>query len=330
MRFFGSLILFGVLLGSAIAAEDARPPQGAEAWLAKMTDSAKRLNYSGEFVYYHSNSIDSMYIAHAYSDAQERERLQALNGEHHEIIREDDRVRYVLPGSNVLPLNAVKQRLAANFAARIPEQLNRLQRLYHVTTVENDRIAGRAAQLIAVVPVDQYRFGYLIWADEKTGLLLRADLLDEDNKPIEHFMFTNVVFKNSIDDKELTQQVSGTEIDWQISVPQGTPQEVGIDQGWIVGELPSGFHYKPVSRELPEGGGDGIEHMMYTDGLASVSVFVEALTAENPGFNAQTRVGSISSYARVVDDHQVTVVGEVPLATTMLIGDSVRVRVSAP
>jgi len=321
-RFFLIFLLYISTIGVVFAADG---DKGADALLAKMTESAQRLNYVGSFIYYHEKRMDSMHITHAYDGSVERERLLSLNGEQHEIRRNNDRVRYIMPGSQVLPLYAVKQRLVANLAARIPEQLNRLQKLYLVTLVDSDRIAGRDAQLIALVPVDQFRFGYLIWADKETGLLLRADLLNEENEAIEHFMFTNVEFKKTIADDELVQQVVGTEIDWQVTLP-GEENATGDNYSWVVDELPAGFEAKAVSGEVGNAGHDGIEHMMFTDGLASVSVFVEKITAESPGFHAETRVGAISTYARIAGNYQVTVVGEVPLATTAMIGNSLHLK----
>lgn len=321
-RFF---LLFAFFAGVTVAADRDNSDLGAEAWLAKMTASAQQLNYVGSFIYYHEKRMDSMHITHAFDGSVERERLVSLNGESHEIRRNNGSVRYVLPGSQVLPLHVVKQRLVANLAARIPEQLNRLKKLYLVTLVDSDRIAGRDAQLIALVPVDQFRFGYLIWADKETGLLLRADLLNEENEAIEHFMFTSVTFKKTIADGELAQQVVGTEIDWQVSL-SGEEDRVVDKYSWVVDELPGGFEAKAVSGDVGNADHDGIEHMMFTDGLASVSVFVEKITAENPGFHAETRVGAISTYARIAGDYQVTVVGEVPLATTEMIGNSLHLK----
>ena len=325
-RFFLLSILYVCSVGTVVAESAANSDIDAGTLLAKMTASAQQLNYIGSFIYYHQNRMDSMHITHAYDGSVERERLVSLNGERHEIRRNNDRVRYILPGSQVLPLYAVKQRLVANLAARIPEQLNRLQKLYLVTLVDADRIAGREAQLIALVPIDQFRFGYLIWADTETGLLLRADLLNEENEAIEHFMFTEVVFKNSIADEEMAQQVVGTEIDWQISLATENYMDEN-EHGWVVAELPAGFEAKAVSGEVRNASHDGIEHMMFTDGLASVSVFVEKITTKNPGFQAETRLGAISTYAKVAGNYQVTVVGEVPLATTEMIGNSLHLKV---
>jgi len=68
-----------------------------------------------------------------------------------------------------------------------------------------------------------------------------------------------------------------------------------------------------------------VEHLVYSDGLAAVSVFIEK--TDRPagvGSKGPSRMGAIHAYSKVMDGEQVTVVGEVPESTVAMIGESVK------
>ncbi len=310
--------LFLILLlasPGAIAAGD------AHAWLMKMERAARTLNYEGVFVYQQGNVLESMRIVHSVNDGVVRERLVSMTGATREIVRNENEVQCYLPDENSV---FIEHRTAESktFPAILPERLSDLDKSYGLQMGRRARVAGRDAQSILIKPKDNYRYGYRLWADQVTGLLLKATLLDEQGKTIEQFMFTSIRPGAVIPPTDLQPQqaIKGREGEMQDQTVQTNQQPA-----WKVEELPPGFRLSAfLTRKLAKHN-RSMDHLIFSDGLAAVSVFVEK-AQEGAGSSvsrATRQMGAVHAYAKVVDDHQVTVVGEVPAATVNMIGRSV-------
>ncbi|MFQ5546575.1 MAG: sigma-E factor regulatory protein RseB domain-containing protein, partial [Acidiferrobacterales bacterium] len=167
--FFLALLAFS----SAAAAGDA-----AYDWLMRMNQATRMLNYDGTFVYQHGDQLEAMRIIHAVRDGSVRERLVSLNGSAREVIRDDQQVMCYLPDRKSI---IVEHRFVGrdkSFPVILPESVTVLKKNYMIQLGAPGRVAGRAAQVVIIRPRDQYRYGYHLWADKETGLLLKADLVD--------------------------------------------------------------------------------------------------------------------------------------------------------
>lgn len=301
----------------------ASEPRDARAWIERMVQAVQGLAYEGTFVYSHGDQLEAMRILHRADGEAERERLVSLTGAAREILRDNDAVTCILPDSRSV---VVEKRRARGY---LPEGLLRLpeglERHYEFVLGGADRMAGRPAQVIAVQPRDGYRYGYRLWLNRETALLLKADLLDERGRAVEQMMFTSLEVRPDIPPERLEPSVSGRGYEWfRVPEPHAAAPESPAPREWSVRELPPGFrmamhaeHGLPTSR-MP------VEHLMYTDGLASVSVYIERPGQDVEMLRGPSRMGAVNAFGLEVDGHQVTAVGEVPERTVELIARAVR------
>lgn len=319
-------ILAAVVLGLASTAVAAS--QDGAHWLMKINNAARELNYTGTYVYVEGHRIESMRVTHRANEGAMRQRIYSLNGAPREVIRDSEQVWCYIPDKKV-GVHEYRQASKQGFPNLLPEGLDHLVQYYKVEIGSEGRIADRRAQQIRVEPRDDFRYGYDLWADKQTGLLLSAALLNEKNQPIEQYLFTQVVIGGSIPADALEPVTPKSALVWygdaQKSKLSGGDAGEMVSGNWVVDEVPEGFVLTRKIKRLSPLRTKMLEHYVYSDGLASVSVFVESLEAESglkiKGLN---KMGAIHAFGREIDGYQITVVGEVPSRTVDLIGKSVR------
>ncbi len=310
------LISFGGFYPLHLAAEE-----DIAVWLERMVQAAHQLNYTGTFVYQQGGSLQTMQIIHAVDDEGEHERLVSLSGPAREVIRDHDRVTCLLPEDSSMVVE--QPGTPRSFPLIEPAQLEPLRRHYEFKLHGRDRIAGLNAQHIAIIPRDQFRYGQNIWLAEDSGLLLRAEVSDEHGSIIEQIMFTTLELLDHIPPEMLTPQTENPGKILELSKKESETSSVGGQLRWRVAELPPGFkqdmerlHYLPNKSEP-------VEHHLYSDGLASVSVFIEKSQGSADGFTGSSRMGGVNAYGRRLNGHLATVVGEVPPLTIKQIAESI-------
>jgi len=293
--------------------------QTVEMWLQKMHHAAHMLNYTGKFVYQQDKQLSLMNIVHAVTDEGEREKLVSMDDTGREVIREKDRVTCILPDSKSVMVE--KGRPKVQFPPMFPVKLDQLkgQYTFHVDRVE--KIAGQRAQKLIIKPADMYRYGHRLWVDQNTGLLLKTQLLDEHGKLLEQFMFTEIQFLDKVPE-ELLKPRSTSEYTWYEAQDTTEPETKDTNHVWQVQELPNGFvndmtRYHRMPDKMP------VEHLVFTDGLASVSVFIEKNQQKEPSLVGASRMGAVNAYGRTIDNYHIITVGEVPRKTVRMIGESV-------
>lgn len=314
------LYLSSLLLLLSLSASAAETGE-AHALLMKMEKAARSLNYEGIFVYHHGRQLETMRIMHRVDNGEVRERLVSLNGAAREIIRTDREVLCYLPEENSV---VIEHRRADNkaFPSIVPEQLSELDKHYSIELGQGGRVADRSTQHIVIKPKDGYRYGYELWPDKQTGLVLRADLVDDEGMTVEQFMFTAIRPGAKISDKELRPRYTNKKTMWLRENGKNLQNEA---QDWTATNVPPGFTLSTrITRRMPTRE-QPVQHLVYSDGLSAVSVFVERLGEDAKAAPAGTnRMGAINAFVKVVDNHQITVVGEVPAVTVDMIGQSVK------
>jgi sigma-E factor negative regulatory protein RseB len=210
---------------------------------------------------------------------------------------------------------------------------------YRIESLPAGRILGRAARVIAVNPKDQFRFGYRLWLDEKTAMPLKTQLCDSRGQVIEQIFFARLDMPDNIPDSELAPAVRTDGMRWVRQGPSNDNAPAALS-AYRASELPPGFHLTVAGAQTIGGATVPASHLVYSDGLATVSVFVEAPQSDagaagsgadaaasappEPPMQGLARVGSGFAYSTVVQGHQVTAVGEVPAQTVEFIAHSVR------
>lgn len=215
---------------------------------------------------------------------------------------------------------------AQSFPNILPQKLDQLSLNYELSLGREGRIADRSAQQILILPLDEFRYGYALWADTESGLLLKATLIDRDHSAVEQYMFTQVRIGVSIPHSALEPLTPKENLKWfgAESKTKKTEHTAVAQPRWKVDEVPSGFTVSRQIKRLSPIRKQMMEHYVYSDGLAAVSVFIE-MTGDNtlPQINGISKMGAVHAFGHAQDGYHITVVGEVPSATVDMIGMSV-------
>jgi len=284
----------------------------AAEWLEKMDIAQRELSYRGTFIYMRGAQFETVEVAHQFVDGQERRRLTSLSGPEREIIHSDDEVicRH-LPGSDFDPGHDLP---VGPFSSVFSKILSSNHAMYQITMRGAGRIAGRSAVKIRITPQHEDRYGYQIWLDQETGLLLRSDLVNR-GRVLELFQFSDIEMGQELDASIFAATMNDNS--QSHSLVQTTPRLAlsGKPKNWKVSWVPNGF--KAVNPH----NGNGI---VFSDGIANLSVFVEQSINTSLG-DMHTSVGGTVVLTRQIkgSSQQITVVGEVPVLTAQKIAESI-------
>lgn len=309
----------GVLIALSASMASAQAPE-ALAWLRKIHLATQKLSYTGVFVYQQGRRTETSRITRFADASGDIEKLEVLDGLPREIIRTRDTVRCYLPESRVVKVD--RRTGERGFPALLPEQVTALARHYDISLGESGRIAGFDARSVVLAPRDRLRYGYRLWADVNSGMLLKAVTFDDAGDPVEQFTFTQLNIGPVPRDKVKPKHVSRA---WRVEDAATTPADLG-QAGWRVStELPGFRKITELKRNLGES--KPVGQMVYSDGLAAVSVFIEPLEEQRePVRTGLATMGAIHIYTREVANHMVTVVGEAPAESVQRIAEAVEYR----
>ena len=299
-------------------------------WLERVQAAGSRHSYDGTFVYVRGDEVSTMRLIHSVRDGRMRERLISLDGNGREVIRTDDLVTCILPDRKAVVVE--KARPKGDFPPSFPTRIDDLVAYYDFDVDETcrDRVAGLATVKITISPRDGYRYGYHLWVDRRTGLLLKSHLLDERMQPVEKFMFTHLTYLDEVPEKWLEPGIKGDEFTWYRAEDPPGPGHLRQTREWVLTDVPPGFRLTMHSEHRPARARQVREHLLLSDGLAVVTVYIEdprdggEKAPEEENLVGGSRMGAVSAWGRLVDGHHVTVMGVVPLATVKRIAHAVR------
>lgn len=289
-------------------------------WLKKMHRAAHTLNYEGTFVYGQKDNLSSMRIIHSASEKEEKERLVSMDGSGREVIRKGNSVTCILPDTQTVVVE--KSRPTSQFPPMFPTSIERLTPNYDFKIVDGSRVAGRQTQEIIITPKDNMRYGHHLWVDKETGLLLKTYLLNEKANKLEQFMFTQINFFDQIPPDWLMPAVSGKDFNWY-EAEASKPGTARTQSDWEVSKLPKGFLPDLQKQHMTPQNGMPVEHMVFSDGLSSISVFIEKDMNSKDNLVGSSHMGAVHAHGHKMDGYHVTVVGEAPLASIKMISQSV-------
>ena len=316
--------LFFMLVQLGVASAFADPLQGDEAvWLKTMVFAAHQTNYSGVFVYQSGGRVEMSRITHISDADGEHERLEGLDGGRRELIRNNDQVWLFTEGHKS---RVEKRQIRRAFPALLPEQISTLKENYSVRREEEGEVAGHHVHTVVFQPKDNLRYTRKMWAHYDSGLLLKATVMDDHGYIIEQYAFMQVNINGNIDRKWITKdKPSSADPDLQPQpMPLSRVEQLMESNGWQVDAMPAGFKKILEMRRHFRENKEPVIHMVYSDGLAGISVFIEKTNGLTPPHSGLAGQGAVHVYNRIVGDALVTVVGEVPARTVIQIADSVR------
>jgi sigma-E factor negative regulatory protein RseB len=313
-----SLTLAGIAHG---ADRDARD------WLERMAQSLATRNYEGRFFHVRDSRSETMRIIHRVDrHGVVTERLVSLDGSGREIIRNENEVVCYLPDRKTV---LVEKRTDENtLISTVPSYNEQLESHYSIEKGAFTKALGRKTQIILVQPRDQFRYGYRLWLDNETAMPLKSQLCDNNGNVIEQILFAELNFRDRISADSLKPSVAADGFQWmRQDVQQARVSK--MESGWNVIRLPAGFRLTSWRMQIIAGSSVPVQHLVYSDGLASVSVFIEPRNPQTEAMNGLAKVGAAFAYSRNLDGHQVTAVGEVPAATVEAIASGVTKEGSA-
>lgn len=311
---FSLLLSVGVALG-------AEPKE----WLERMNHALTTRNYIGVFTHNHGGRVETLRIIHRVRGRDISERLLSLDGPGREFIREGNELTCYFPDKKTVlverrapdgPLLGALPAIDAGDAT-----------VYEIRGGERVRLLGRNTRVVALHPRDEYRYGYRLWIDEQTSMPLKTQLCSKSGEVIEQIVFSNIDLPERIPDSMFKPQMDASNYRWLRAERQVA--STAAPALWEAMRLPPGFRMATRSAQSLPGSSEPVAHLVFTDGVASVSVFVEPRKADGQAAEGPARVGSSSAFSTVVDGHQVTAVGEVPSNTVEFIAKQVKASKAA-
>ena len=294
-------------------------PEALE-WLRRIYQATEKLSYTGTFVYQQGEHTETSRITRRAETAGSIEKLEALDGSPREVVRTRDEIRCYLPDSHTVKVD--QRRDQRNFPALLPAQVSSLDGYYTIRMDETRRIAGFDCQAIVLAPKDELRYGYQLWADVQTGMLLKARAFNRSGETVEQFTFTQLTIGPVSRERLRPPAVARN---WRVEQAAVSPANLA-QAGWSMNaDLPGFRKVIEITRTLRQG--QPVRQVVYSDGLAAVSVFIEPLAGrtETPAMGLAS-MGAVHVYTREVASHLVTVVGETPAESVQRIGNTVSYR----
>jgi len=268
-----------------------------------------------------SNQLESMSILHVKDRNGMRERLVSLNGEAREILRDNNNFTCVWPSSRQVVVDQSNKSMTSPI--RVPGDVARLSNYYKFVLAGKDRIADHAAVIVSIKPVDEYRYGMKVWINEDNGLLLQSVLEGEQGQPIEQIMFTEL---SLLQYEDLGRYSILPEIDSSYTLIRAHNGEDTMtlqgDARWQLQTLPAGFRVESTFRKKMSDSEDYIQHIIITDGMASVSVFIEPTSEQS--LSGESSMGAVNAYGLRLNEYSVIAIGEVPAITVKQLAESTR------
>ena len=312
--------MFSLVATTLAQAETVPSPQQ---WLERMAVSSRELTYQGDLVYQQGNLLETLNITH-YVDpkGQEKERVLYLDGAPREMIRSDGQLIFSNYGRP-------DTRFQHGSLMPMLEKFSQGESVQHyeLKIVGLDRVAGRDALLLVVVPKDRFRYGYQLWLDRISGLLLKSMMIDDNGRIMERMQFTNLQVDTPLS-KESLFALEKKQADSDKIIPMEHSDITGsVKLGWETGWIPQGFDLKSRSKRPSPVSKQKVDALNFSDGIASFSVFVEPDETRVLS-QASENIGALAAVSKVYRDgdryFHVTVVGEVPLSTAERVAVSVR------
>jgi len=298
-------------------------------WLTKIQQSAQKLNYSGTFVYLQQGGqpLTSRVTHVVDASGVERERLELLDGAPVVIVRTNEDVRSYSPDTKTILVE--KRRNKTSFPALLTAPAATIAEYYNVRNWDQQRVAGIDCQVLLLESKDGMRYARKLWADKATGLLLKAQSFNEKGDVVEQIAFTQVDIGGNPEryNAMLAKRDGGK--DWRTASPPITEAKFA-DAGWKV-EVPLPGFRKLL--EIKRGMGDGmgeVGQVVFSDGLASISVFLEPAKEGVKPAEGLSSQGAVNIFRKQEGNHLVTVLGEAPPACVTRIARAVKFDKAAP
>lgn len=316
-----------VVLSTGVAAQTGSPSavptvvdgkladRSVDDWLMRMHEASRRRAYVGTFVVSAGGNLSSARIWHVCDGQQQMERVDSLTGAPRSTFRHNDQVLTFLSESRVIV--AEKRESLAQFPNLLQSNEASIGQFYLVKGAGSGRVAGFQTDVLELRPKDNLRFGYRVWTEKKTGLVVKLQTLDGEGQVLEQAAFSELRLDAPVSMVSLTRMMAKTE-GYQVEKPE-IVKTIAAAEGWALKTTVPGFKsvscYKRAIGVTPEARHENTLQWIFSDGLASVSLFVESFDPRRHGHPGTLALGATHTLTRRIGDWWLTAVGEVPAQT---------------
>ena len=299
-----------------------------EQWLLRLQEVASQGAYVGTFVLTAGNHMSSARIWHVCEGSQQIERVEALTGVRRSIFRRNDQVMTYLPESRVAI--AEKRTSLGLFPNLLKRADSSIGQHYQLVSIGQDRVAGMGADVVQLVPRDGWRFGYRVWTEQTTGMVIKLQTLDARQTVLEQAAFSDLQMAQPLSWAKLSAMMDKTD-GYLIKKPELVSTSAD-QQGWHLKADVPGFKSISCHKRLESSAGveDGAFQWVFSDGLATVSLFIEAFDATRHmklQHHDDFAIGATQVQTRRIGDWWLTVVGEVPQLTLQRFAQSLERKI---
>ena len=299
-----------------VAGDDATPSE----WLERMDGAVQTTNYSGTVVRLKDGKVEAFEVFHTITDGVVREKVIFKDGNGLEIIRNGNEVHCIFPDRESVLVEEWNDQ--STLFSTLPSSDIQFGSEYDVSIIKFERVAGRKAIMLAIRPHDNYRYGHRVWLDVQTGFPLQTQLIGDAGEPLQQVKFADIRIDADILASSLDSSYSTEGWKWFSQPRKGAREDV--ESPWVSDDVPVGFRIVSTHQETLPGSGNTVTHMLFSDGLANVSVFVASKNDDKK--SKRSSAGASNSYSTIKGEFRVTAVGEVPWATVEQIAESMRLN----
>jgi sigma-E factor negative regulatory protein RseB len=296
------------------------PPQAASGkgaersisdWLMRMHQASRVRSYIGTFVVSsNAGSLASARIWHACDGDSQVERVESLTGAPRSTFRRNEEVVTFLPERHVV--RTERQEPLATFPNLLQATDSSIPEFYAARQVGADRVAGFDADVVQLEPKDNLRFGYRIWSEKRSGLVIKLQTLDADGRVLEQTAFSELALDAPVSMEKINRMMAAP-AGWRVEKVDA-PKTSAATEGWQLRASVAGF--KPVScYRRPGSAPDGMVQWIFSDGLAAVSLFLEPYDRSRHVQEGIFAAGATQTLTQRIQDWWLTAVGEVPSQT---------------
>jgi sigma-E factor negative regulatory protein RseB len=293
------------------------PDEDAERLLKRMASAMQTTNYEGLLLHMRGGEARSMRVFHRYDAEQgEREHLLSLDGKPFEVIQDSQGCICVWPQSRFIVIGqapAFNGRLSAERFA----ETRSLSAFYTIARQDYARVGGIACRLVKLEPTDAYRFAYRLCIHEPSAMLLNLEVFDGERR-LELSQFTQLrVQKNKdADDMRIFTNTEGFRVVEDKRPVSTEPTQAAFQTSWVATQLPPGYRLRSADLRNSPHTQKPLEQLIFSDGLGSVSVFIERVDAASQSSVVETAKahprGVMGRVVRDVDGFRLTAVGDAP------------------
>jgi sigma-E factor negative regulatory protein RseB len=289
----------------------------AQQWLARIHDAPRQRNFYGTFVVTTGASVSSSRIHHFCEGPNQIEKIESLDGQMRQVFRHNDVVHSLWPTRRLAVIET--RQVSGEFPALLSAGVERIAQHYDIRTRGTGRVAGHEAHVLVLQPRDGYRYGYRLWAEKATGLLLRAEVVDDRDHVLEVSAFSDLTLNVKPRADVLLQEMKRLD---GYAVQRPALENVDLERaGWVLKQSPPGFkHVASVRRSFAaaspsDGAQPSVLQTIYSDGLTHVSIFIEPGGPDVKRREDLLSLGATQTLVRRQGDAWLTVIGDVPVLT---------------